>query len=77
MEFLESYNLGLNVNLKNRGRPKGGPKILVYVYIYIYIFPIGAVWAPIQKVQVDILAKVLYFKEFFQKSSFGKWYGAL
>ena len=24
--------------LENRGRPKGGPKILVYIYIYIYIY---------------------------------------
>ena len=34
-QFLDFANLGLNVNLKNRGRPKGGPKILVYIYIYI------------------------------------------
>ena len=33
-EFVDFANLGLNVNLKNRGRPKGGPKILVYIYIY-------------------------------------------
>ena len=31
--FVFFVNLGLNVNLKNRGRPKGGPKILVYIYI--------------------------------------------
>ena len=31
-KFLDFANLGLNVNLKNRGRPKGGPMILVYIY---------------------------------------------
>ena len=31
--FLDNENLGQNVNLKNPGHPKGGPKILVYVYI--------------------------------------------
>ena len=45
-QFLDFANLGLNVNLKNRGRPKGGPKILVYITEHIGLVASWALLLP-------------------------------
>ena len=49
-----------------------GTRYMVLRTCQLHGFRVPSTCHHVQKAQVDILAKVLYFKEFLQKSSFGK-----